>query len=61
MRLAPNVHSPGDSEEIINVEKLGLEDEGVKAEIARLGLPEGTAVVCDPWIYGKAILRSQHY
>ena len=34
------------------VEKIALEDEGVKAEIAKLGLPEGTAIVTDPWIYG---------
>lgn len=34
------------------VEKIALEDEQVKAEIAKLGLPEGTAVITDPWIYG---------
>jgi primary-amine oxidase len=25
----------------------------VKAEIAKLQLPEGTVVISDPWIYGK--------
>ena len=53
VRLPPNVHGPGDAEEIVLTEKLALEDEGVKAEIAKLGLPEGTAVVIDPWIYGR--------
>ena len=52
VRLGPNVHGPGDWEEILLVEKIALEDEGVKAEIAKLGLPEGTAVISDPWIYG---------
>ncbi len=52
MKLGPNVHGPGDWEEILTVEKLALEDELVKAEIAKLGLPEGTAIVSDPWIYG---------
>ena len=51
-RLGPNIHSPGDGEEIILIEKVALEDEGVKAEIAKLQLPEGTVVISDPWIYG---------
>ena len=52
VRLGPNVHAPADGEEIVLVEKIALEDEGVKAEIAKLQLPEGTAVISDPWIYG---------
>lgn len=52
VRLGPNVHGPGEWEEILMVEKIALEDERVKAEIAKLGLPEGTAVISDPWIYG---------
>jgi primary-amine oxidase len=36
------------------IEKNALEDEGVKAEIAKLQLPEGTVICADPWIYGKA-------
>lgn len=53
VRLGPNVHSPGDGEEIVLVEKIALEDEAVRAEIAKLQLPEGTVVISDPWIYGK--------
>ncbi|CAF9907186.1 hypothetical protein IMSHALPRED_005464 [Imshaugia aleurites] len=53
VRLGPNIHGPGDWEEILLVEKIALEDEGVKAEIAKLDLPQGTAVLCDPWIYGS--------
>ena len=34
------------------VEKIALEDEGVKAEIAKLNLPEGTVLISDPWGYG---------
>jgi primary-amine oxidase len=30
-----------------------LEDEQVKAEIAKLQLSEGTVIISDPWIYGK--------
>ncbi|MCJ1398722.1 hypothetical protein MMC11_001923 [Xylographa trunciseda] len=52
-RLGPNVHSPADGEEIILVEKVALEDEGVKAEIAKLKLPKGTVIISDPWIYGS--------
>ncbi len=37
------------------VEKIALEDEGVKAEIAKLKLPEGTVIISDPWIYGTGI------
>ena len=51
-RLGPNIHSPGDGEELILIEKVALEDAGVKAEIAKLQLPEGTVVIIDPWIYG---------
>lgn len=51
--LGPNKHANGDGEEIIAVEKAILADPGVQAEIAKLKLPEGAVVVCDPWIYGK--------
>lgn len=57
VRLGPNTHGPGDWEEILQVEKIALEDEGVKSAIAKLGLPKDTAIVSDPWIYGK---RSPH-
>lgn len=39
------------------MEKIALEDEAVKAEIAKLQLPEGSVVVVDPWIYGRSFLR----
>ncbi|TID22218.1 TynA Cu2+-containing amine oxidase [Venturia nashicola] len=53
VRLGANIHGAGDGEEIIAIETIALEDERVKAEIAKLELPEGTVVVCDPWIYGS--------
>lgn len=46
------MHGPGDYDEILQVEKNALEDEGVKAAIAKLQLPKGTAICADPWIYG---------
>ncbi|KAI9814290.1 MAG: hypothetical protein M1832_005930 [Thelocarpon impressellum] len=53
IRLGPNIHGPGDGLEVVALEKAALEDENVKAEIAKLQLPEGTVVVIDPWIYGS--------
>ncbi|RDL33912.1 Amine oxidase [Venustampulla echinocandica] len=53
VRLGPNVHSNIDGEEILTIEKIALADEGVKAEIAKLQLPEGAVVISDPWIYGS--------
>jgi primary-amine oxidase len=47
------VHSSADGNELLRVEKIALEDERVKAEIAKLQLPEGAVVISDPWIYGK--------
>lgn len=49
------MHSNADGDEIVTVEKIALEDEGVKAEVAKLQLPEGTVVISDPWIYGNCI------
>jgi primary-amine oxidase len=54
VRLGPNIHSNADGDEIVLVENVALEDEGVKAEIAKLKLPEGTVLICDPWIYGMS-------
>ncbi|EDU41499.1 copper methylamine oxidase precursor [Pyrenophora tritici-repentis Pt-1C-BFP] len=51
--LGPFIHANGDGEEIIAIEKVALEDEKVKAEIAKLELPKGTVVISDPWIYGS--------
>ncbi|EMC95625.1 hypothetical protein BAUCODRAFT_576846 [Baudoinia panamericana UAMH 10762] len=53
VRLGPNLHGPGDGEEILAIERVALGDEGVQAEIAKLKLPEGAHVVVDPWIYGS--------
>ena len=57
IKFGPNIHGPGDFEEILLVEKIALEDAAVQAEIAKLGLPEGTAIVSDPWIYGRISLQ----
>ncbi|KAF2640209.1 hypothetical protein P280DRAFT_469912 [Massarina eburnea CBS 473.64] len=51
--LGKFVHANGDGEEIVKIERIALEDEGVKAAIAKLQLPEGTVVISDPWIYGS--------
>jgi primary-amine oxidase len=51
--LGPFVHANGDGEEIVAIEKAALADPRVQAEIAKMELPEGTVVVCDPWIYGS--------
>jgi primary-amine oxidase len=53
VRLGPCVHSNADGAEIIEVERIALEDRAVQAEIAKLQLPEGTVLISDPWIYGK--------
>ena len=58
VRLGPNMHGNGDYEEILLIEKNALEDEGVKAEVAKLQLPEGTVVCADPWIYGMFLSHS---
>lgn len=58
LRLGANVHSNADGEEILLVEKAALEDEGVKAELKKLQLPEGTVVISDPWIYGMSIAEN---
>ena len=55
--LGPFVHANGDGEEIVRIEKIALEDEGVKEAIAKLQLPEGTVVISDPWIYGTLFSR----
>lgn len=45
------LHGPCDDDEILEVERLTLADVRVKDEIAKLQLPAGTVVVCDPWIW----------
>lgn len=52
VRLGANVHAPGDGSEIVEIERIALEDESVQAELKKLKLPEGAKIVVDPWIYG---------
>jgi len=54
-QLGRNTHGPADGAEMIAVEKLVLGDTWVLRELDKLKLPEGTKVVCDPWIYGEII------
>ncbi|RMZ88308.1 hypothetical protein DV736_g4465, partial [Chaetothyriales sp. CBS 134916] len=60
VRLGANVHGSGDYEEIVELEKQALEHEAVKAEIAKLKLPEGAVVCADPWIYGSDGVDDDH-
>ncbi|PNS20689.1 Copper amine oxidase 1 [Sphaceloma murrayae] len=53
VRLGKNVHASLSNEEILAIEKIALQDAGVQAAIAKLKLPEGTVIVCDPWPYGS--------
>jgi primary-amine oxidase len=53
VRLGANTHAPADVAEIMAMEKIALEDEGVREAIKQLQLPEGSVVISDPWIYGK--------
>lgn len=55
VRLGANIHSPLDGPEIISMEEQALAHPAVKAELAKLNLPEGTQVIIDPWIYGMPI------
>lgn len=48
-----SLHGPADYEEILCVERLVLEDAAVKAEIAKLNLPDDSLVMCEPWVYGR--------
>ena len=42
-------HGPVDDEEAVLAEKICLEDPRVQAEIAKLKLPVGSVIMCDPW------------
>lgn len=53
VRLGPNEHGNVDFAEFVQVEKAALNDERVRAEIAKLSIPEDAVVCADPWIYGK--------
>lgn len=59
VRLGPGIHAPGDAEEILNIERIALADEGVKKEIAKLQLPPGATVLTDPWIYGSRSIQRE--
>jgi primary-amine oxidase len=61
VRLGPNIHAPGDAEEILNIERIALADEGVQKEIAKLQLPKGTTVISDPWIYGSRSIQHERW
>ncbi|KAK4198848.1 putative copper amine oxidase [Triangularia verruculosa] len=56
-KLGPFQHPNSDMSELEEVEKAVLEIPEVKAEIEKLGLPEGAVVVMDPWIYGADGLK----
>lgn len=51
VEVPTGLHGPGDDAEILAVEKLALEDPRTQDEIAKLKLPPGAVVVCDPWIW----------
>lgn len=50
--MEPHVHAPNDSEEVFAIEGAVLKHARVQEELAKLHLPTGTHIVCDPWIYG---------
>lgn len=50
--MEPHVHAPNDPEEVFAIEAAVLKHPQVQAELAKLQLPPGTHIVCDPWIYG---------
>jgi primary-amine oxidase len=51
-RLGKNMHGNADYDEILQVEQKTLENEQVKAAIAKLGLPKDAVVCADPWPNG---------
>jgi primary-amine oxidase len=57
-QVPAGLHGPVDDNEILEVERLTLEDPRVKAEIDLLQLPQGSVVVCDPWIWFVHVLSS---
>lgn len=52
VRMEAHVHAPNDPEEVFAIEDAVLKHSQVQAELAKLQLPTGTHIVCDPWIYG---------
>ena len=57
VQMGPNLHAPIDASEILQVEQIVLGDSQVQAAVAECQLPKGTAVVCEPWIYGMILLQ----
>jgi primary-amine oxidase len=51
--LGRNIHAPSTPEEIERMHEVAMRSDLVQREIARLRLPEGSEVVCEPWPYGK--------
>ncbi|PSN70859.1 hypothetical protein BS50DRAFT_659666 [Corynespora cassiicola Philippines] len=47
-----HVQAPMDPEELVEMEQLCLAHPKVKEEIAKMELPSGMTVACDPWMYG---------
>ena len=52
-QLETGLHAPASPDDMLDVQKLVLEDTLVKAELARLKLPENAKVVPEAWPYGK--------
>ncbi|OAA60381.1 copper amine oxidase [Niveomyces insectorum RCEF 264] len=52
LELPQGIQGPADIDEMIELEQVCNNHPAVKAEIAKMKLPEGYAVVNDPWIYG---------
>jgi Cu2+-containing amine oxidase len=57
IQVADGFHGSCDDDEILEVERLTLNDARVKVEIEKLKLPGGAVVVCDPWIWFVASCR----
>ncbi len=52
-QLEPGVHAPASADDMLNVQRLVLEDALVKKELSRLKLPQNSKVVPEAWPYGK--------
>lgn len=52
-QLESGVHAPASADDMLDVQKLVLEDDLVKKELSRLKIPENSMVVPEAWPYGK--------
>lgn len=59
VRMEAHVHAPNDPEEVFAIEDAVLKHPQVQSELAKLQLPAGTHIVCDPWIYGMVASASK--